>query len=145
MMVNLTIQKGGIYFLGPEEEKARELRARTFLSVADMLDVTDVSETEVEGKKLVILSLLKASSPTIEELQWAKDAPVNSGFIKITDKPVAMWSDQPGRLVLLVDPETSYRDYLVRYFETPMRWVQEQPPEILTRVKQAVHQVRRQA
>lgn len=139
MLVNLTIRKGGIYFLGPNEDKASELRARTFLSVADSLDLTDISETAIgDKKKLIIVSLIGHGDPTTDEVLWAKDTPVNSGFINTSEKFAAGWRDQPGRLVLIVENKSAYRDFIHRYFETPQRWIKEQPPGTLDLITDAV-------
>lgn len=144
MLANLTIRKGGIYYLGPEEDQGRELRARTFLAIADQADALDINLVPVDGKLMVILSISRAPAVTREDIEWAKVTPVNSGSIDVAGK-AASWMEQPGRVVLLLEPHAEYRDYLDRYFETPHRWLAQSNPIIRTEVIAAVQAVRRQS
>lgn len=131
--VNLTIREAENFIVpltDNEMQRRKELRARTLLAygydnglLKPFIDPID------HTMSIVILDRVgdvDGRSATSEELRFAMQHDLFTGCIEIADSITAGWSDQPCKLILLVKHDTNIDLLLRHYFQTPLRWLNDQ-------------------
>jgi hypothetical protein len=131
--INLTIREVDNFVIpntDNEIQRRKELRARTLLAYGYDQGIFKPFETAIDySMKLVILDRIGNAAKreiNFEETSFALRSAIFTGRIEVADSITAGWSEQPCKLMLLVKHETNVDLLLRHYFQTPLRWLNDQ-------------------
>jgi hypothetical protein len=113
-----------------EIQRRKELRARTLLAYGYDQGIFKPFVDPIDHTmSLVVLDRVgnvEGRSVTGDEMRFAMQHDLFTGCIEIADSITAGWSDQPCKLMLLVKHGTNVDLLLRHYFQTPLRWLNDQ-------------------
>lgn len=125
MRVPLKIHQNSA-FISPqtedEDQRRRELRARTVLAFGYSQGYLHYDVTEVNKREIIVG--LSTSGVNIPGFIIKHE--VGSGEIEIADSLSVGWSEQPIFMLMYLDRSANIDLILSRYFQVPLRWLDDQ-------------------